>query len=656
MFRNVYKPNTKSTALMPAIKITLPDGSAKEYKGGVTAGEIAFDIGRRLGEDALIAKVNGELKDLFAPINEDASLRIVTFKDKEGLEVFRHSTAHLLAHAVVELFPEAKPTIGPVVEEGFYYDFDIGHHFTPEDLSKIEQRMHEIVKKDFKVERIELSESEARQIFKNNPYKKELIEDFHKEKQPISAYKQGDFIDLCRGPHIPNTGKIRAFKLTKISAAYWRGDTKNKQLQRIYGISFPEKSQLEQYSKLIEEAEKRDHRKIGKELEWFNFLEESPGAPFFYPKGTVIYNQLVNFIKQEYKKRGYQEVITPLLYDKSLWLTSGHWEHFRENMFVLESEGREFALKPMNCPSHVLIYKSKSRSYKELPLRIADFAPLHRNELSGVLAGLTRVRKMSQDDAHIFAAPEQIESEIFNLLDFIHYIYNEIFDFEYKVELSTKPDKFMGDKETWDKAEEFIKKSLEKKGIKYDIKAGEGAFYGPKIDFHIKDALGRNWQLATIQLDFQLPERFDATYVGADNTKHRVVMIHRALLGSIERFIGILVEHYAGKLPLWLAPVQVKILTVSDKYAAYAKKIKEEFDKNSIRAELDDRTESVGYKVREAQFQKIPLILTVGEKEEKNDAVAVRTLDNKVYFDVKASDLLEKVLENIERKMVKVEL
>lgn len=641
---------------MPAIKITLPDGSVKEYKKGATAGEIAFDIGKRLGEDALMAKINGNLKDLFAPINEDASLQIVTFGDKEGLETFRHSTAHLLAHAVVELFPEAKPTIGPVVEEGFYYDFDIGHHFTPEDLARIEQRMHEIAKKDFKVERIELSESEAKQIFKNNPYKKELIEEFHKEKQPISAYKQGDFIDLCKGPHIPNTGKIKAFKLTKIAAACWRGDTKNRQLQRIYGISFPEKSQLEQYSKLIEEAEKRDHRKIGRELEWFNFLEESPGAPFFYPKGTIIYNQLTNFIKQEYKKRGYHEVITPLLYDKSLWMTSGHWEHFKENMFTLESEGREFALKPMNCPSHVLIYKSKSRSYRELPLRIADFAPLHRNELSGVLAGLTRVRKMSQDDAHIFAAPEQIEAEIFKLLDFIHYIYDEIFDFEYKVELSTKPDKFMGNEETWDKAEEFIKKSLEKKGIRYEIKAGEGAFYGPKIDFHIKDALGRGWQLATIQLDFQLPERFDATYVGADNTKHRVVMIHRALLGSIERFIGILVEHYAGKLPLWLAPVQVKILTVSDKYAGYAKKIKEEFDKSGIRAELDDRTESVSYKVREAQFQKIPLILTVGEKEEKNNSVAARTLDNKVYFDLEIQNFLSKILKNIEEKKVKFEL
>ena len=641
---------------MPKIKITLPDGSVKEYPKGITAGEIAFDIGRRLGEDALIARINGILKDLFIPIIEDSDLQIITYRDKEGLECFRHSTAHLLAHAVVELFPNAKPTIGPVIEEGFYYDFGIEHHFTPEDLAIIEQRMQEIVKKDYKVERIEMIESEAKKLFRDNKYKLELIEEFHKEKQPISAYKQGNFTDLCRGPHLPNTGKIKAFKLTKISSAYWRGDSKNDQLQRIYGISFPEKNMLDAHLKLIEEAEKRDHRKLGKELEWFNFFEESPGAPFFYPKGAIIYNLLVNFIREEYRKRGYQEVITPLLYEKSLWVTSGHWEHFKEHMFTLQSEGKEFALKPMNCPSHVLIYKSKSRSYRELPFRIADFAPLHRNELSGVLAGLTRVRKMSQDDAHIFIMPEQIEDEIFRVLDFTNYIYREVFDFDFEVELSTRPEKFMGDVVDWDKAENALKKALEKKNISYKIKDGEGAFYGPKIDFHIRDAIGRNWQLATIQLDFQLPERFDATYVGADNSKHKVVMIHRALLGSIERFIGILVEHYVGKLPLWLAPVQVKILTVADRFEKYANKIKDKFEKKDVRVEVDARTESVGYKVREAQANKIPLILTVGEKEEANNAVAVRTMDNKVYFGVKIDDLMVKILKNIEGKRVKMEL
>ena len=641
---------------MSKIKITLPDGTVKEFAKGITAGEIAFGIGRRLGEDALIAKIDDRLVDLSFKIDEDSKIKIITCKDSEGIEVFRHSTAHILAHSVAELFPDAKPTIGPAVEGGFYYDFDIEHHFTPEDLEKIEQGMHEIVKKDYKVERIELNESEAKKLFKNNPYKTELIGEFHREKQPISAYKQGDFIDLCKGPHIPNTGKIKAFKLTKISAAYWHGDSKKQQLQRIYGISFPEKSQLEQHLKLLEEAEKRDHKKLGKELEWFTFFEESPGSPFFYPKGTVIYNQLLNFIRNEYKKRGYQEVITPLLYEKSLWATSGHWEHFKEHMFVLESESRQYALKPMNCPSHVLIYKSKSRSYKDLPLRIADFAPLHRNELSGVLVGLTRVRKMSQDDAHIFIAPEQIGEEIYRLLDFTDYIYKDVFDFEYEVELSTRPGKYIGKIEEWDEAEQSLKKALDNKGIIYSVKNGEGAFYGPKIDFHVKDALGRRWQLATIQLDFQLPERFDATYIGSDNSKHKVVMIHRALLGAIERFMGILIEHCAGKLPLWLAPVQIKILTVADRFEKYADKTKEEFEKNDLRVEVDARKESIGYKVREAQHQKIPLILTVGEKEENNKTIAVRTLDNKVYFDVKVEDLLDKILKNIEQKKIKVEL
>src|SRR3989338_7098004 len=471
---------------MTKIKITLPDGSIKEFPKGTTAGQIAFEIGKRLGEDALIARINGRLKDLFVPINEDSSLQIITYKDKEGIETFRHSTAHLLAHAVVELFPDAKPTIGPAVEEGFYYDFGIAHHFTPEDLLKIEQRMKEIADKDFKIERIELNEHEAKKMFKDNKFKLELIQEFIDDGQPLSAYRQGDFVDLCRGPHIPNTGKMKGLKLTKISSAYWKGDSHNEQLQRIYGISFPEKSMLESHLKLIEEAEKRDHRKIGKELEWYNFFEESPGSPFFYPKGTIIYNQLLNFIREEYRKRGYDEVITPLLYDKSLWTTSGHWEHYKQNMFVLDVEGKEFSLKPMNCPSHLLIYKSKSRSYRELPLRIADFAPLHRNELSGVLGGLTRVRKMSQDDAHIFLMPDQIEEEILNVLDFTHYIYNEVFDFEYKVELSTRPEKYIGETDDWNRAEDALKKALERKKIKYEIKEGDGSFYGPKIDFHIR--------------------------------------------------------------------------------------------------------------------------------------------------------------------------
>ena len=639
---------------MNKIKITLPDGSVREYEKGITAFDVAASIGRRLAEDALIAKINGKLKDLSIPISEDSELQILTFKDKEGFECFRHSTAHLLCHAVIELFPEAKPTIGPVVDEGFYYDFGIEHHFTPEDLKKIEERMNDIVKRNYSVERIELNEHDAKKMFNDNKFKIELIEEFVKENQPLSAYKQGDFIDLCRGPHLPDTGKMKALKLTKLSSAYWRGDSKKEQLQRIYGISFPEKKQLEAHFKLIEEAEKRDHRKIGKELEWFTFLEESPGAPFFYPKGTVIFNELLKFLREEYKKRGYNEVITPLIYDKSLWQTSGHWDHYKEHMFTFHAEGKEYILKPMNCPSHVLIYKTKSHSYKDLPYRIADFAALHRNELSGTLAGLTRVRKMSQDDSHIFVAQEQIEEEISRVIDFINFIYKDIFDFDCNVELSTRPEKYLGLLEDWDKAESSLKKALEGKKMEYTLMEGEGAFYGPKIDLHIKDAIGRKWQLATIQLDFQMPERFDATYVGADNAKHRVVMIHRALLGSLERFIGILIEHYAGKLPLWLCPVQARILTVSDKFVNYGNKLKEELEKNNIRTELDGRTESIGYKVREAQHQKIPLIITVGEKEEQSSTVAVRTLDNQVKFNVPINEFIKIVAENIMGRKLKI--
>ena len=505
------------------IKIEFPDSSTKDYTYGISVQYIIDTDLKKFKSEALVAKLDEHLIDLFIPLKKGGKLRILTFNDKEGESVFRHSTSHLLAQAVTELFPKAKLTIGPAVEEGFYYDIDNDKPFTPEDLENIERKMRELVLKDYKVERLELSKREAMKLFGTNEYKLELIDEM--KEGEISAYQQGNFIDLCRGPHIPSTGLIKAVKLTKIAGAYWRGNAKNKQLQRIYGISFPSQELLDNHLKMLEEAEKRDHRKLGRELEWFNFFEESPGAPFFYPKGTVIYNQLINFIREEYRKRGYLEVITPLMYDKSLWITSGHWEHFKENMFTLKAEGKEYALKPMNCPSHILIYKSRSRSYKELPLRIADFASLHRNELSGVLTGLTRVRKMSQDDAHIFVAPEQLEEEIFRVLDFTNFIYKETFDFEYRIELSTRPDKFMGKIEQWNKAEEALKNALESKGVKYDISQGQGAFYGPKIDLHIKDALGRSWQLATIQLDFQLPERFDATYVAQDGQKHRVVML-----------------------------------------------------------------------------------------------------------------------------------
>ncbi len=633
------------------IKIEFPDGTVREYPYGITVQYIIDTDLKQFISDALVAKLDDKLIDLFVPLKKGGKLRIITFKDKEGESVFRHSTSHLLAQAVMQLFPDAKLTIGPAVEEGFYYDIDIDKAFTPEDLQDMERTMREIALKDYPVERLELSKQETMKLFSTNEYKLELIDEM--KEGEISAYRQGDFIDLCKGPHVSSTGLIKAFKLMKVAGAYWRANAKNKQLQRVYGISFPSQKMLDEHLKMLEEAEKRDHRKLGKELDWFAFFEESPGAPFFYPKGAIIYNQLLAFVREQYRRRGYQEVITPLMYDKSLWITSGHWEHFRQNMFTLKAEDKDYALKPMNCPSHILIYNSKSRSYKDLPLRIADFASLHRNELSGTLAGLTRVRKMMQDDAHIFIAPEMIEDEIFRILDFVNYIYKETFNFDYRIELSTRPEQYLGKLETWNAAEQALKKALDAKGIDYHICEGNGAFYGPKIDLHIKDALGRSWQLATIQLDFQLPERFDATYIASDGAKHRVVMIHRALLGSIERFIGILVEHYAGRLPLWLNPVQVKILTVADRFAEFAQKIKEQWEQAGIRVELDEKAESISYKVREAEMQKVNYVLVIGEKEVKSSTVTVRSRDSQNPKDTQVmspDEFMKKCLDEISKR------
>lgn len=636
---------------MTKIKITLPDGKTKHYKKGITALEVAKSIGERLAEDALAAKVNDKLIDLSVKIKEDSKIKILTFKDKEGLEIFRHSTAHLMAHAVIDLFPKAKPTIGPVVEEGFYYDFDIKHHFTPEDIKKIEKRMQEIVNKDYNVKRLELSKKEAKKTFKSNPYKIELIEEFN---EPTSAYKQGNFIDLCRGPHLPNTGKIKAFKLMKIAGAYWRGDVKNKQLQRIYGISFPEKKELENYLHLLKEAEKRDHRKLGKELDIFSLHEEGPGFIFFHPKGMTIINILKDFSRRVHIKNGYEEIQTPLILNKKIWEKSGHWDHFRENMYFTKVDDQDFAVKPMNCPGAILIFNEKLHSYRDLPRRLLEFGLDHRHELSGVLAGLFRVRAFTQDDAHIFVTLKQLEDEIIRVIDLVDYFY-KVFNFPYHVELSTKPEKAMGSKEEWDKAESALKKSLEKKRIKYKINPGDGAFYGPKIDFHIEDCIGRTWQCATVQVDFQMPQKLDAKYIAEDGKKHTPIIIHRVIYGSIERFLGILIEHYAGKFPLWLAPTQVRILTVADRFDKYAKKVKEELEKDDLRVEMDSRTESVGYKVREAQQQKIPLIVTLGEKEEKSKTLAVRTRDNKVYFGMKLDKFIKNIKQNIMEKDSKIE-
>ncbi len=637
---------------MPEIKITLPDGSAKEYEKGITGLEIAESIGKRLAQDALAIEVNGKLMDLSAKINGDSKIKIITFKDKQGIEVFRHSTAHILAQAVTELFPGVKLTIGPVVDEGFYYDFDIDHHFTPEDIKKIEEKMQEIVEKDYKVKRIELDAKEAKKVFKDNPYKIELIKELN---EPASAYGQGNFIDLCKGPHVQSTGKIKAFKITKIAGAYWKGDVKNKQLQRIYGISFPEKRQLSDYLTMIEEAEKRDHRKIGKQLDLFSLHEEGPGFIFFHPKGVIVINILKEFMRKELARLGYKEIITPLILSRALWEQSGHWDHYRENMYFTKVDEKDFAVKPMNCPGAILIYKEKLPSYRDLPIRFSEFGMDHRHELSGVLAGLFRVRAFTQDDAHIFCTEGHIQQEVMQLIELVDFAY-KTFNFPYRIELSTRPEKFAGKIENWSKAEKALEDALKSKKIEYKINPGDGAFYGPKIDFHIKDCIGRTWQCATIQIDFSMPEKFGLNYIAEDGNKHAPVMIHRAIFGSIERFFGILIEHYAGKFPLWLAPVQARILTVADRFSLYANKIKEELEKNNIRVEIDARTESVEYKVREAQLQKIPLILTVGEKEEKNETVAVRTLDNNVKFGVKVNGLIKEILGNVEKKKEKFEI
>ena len=645
----------RANSLFSMVKITFPDGKSEEWPDKTTSMQIAEKISPRLAKEAVGAKINGKPVDLLSEISYDSQCQILTWKDPEGKEIFRHSSAHLMAQALTRMYPGVKLTIGPVVEEGFYYDIDSEKAFTPEDLIAIEKEMEKIVREDIPIYRKELSKRDALKIFGTNPYKVELIEEMD-DSETISAYSQAEFTDLCRGPHLPRTGKIKAFKLTKVAGAYWRADAKNKQLQRIYGISFPEKKELDEYLKIIEEAEKRDHRKLGKELELIMFHEYSPGSPFFYHKGAIIYNELLSFIRKEYFKRGYEEVITPLLYDKELWEISGHWEHYKNDMFLLNIDGKDFSLKPMNCPSHVLIFKSLARSYRDLPLRIADFAPLHRNELKGVLSGMTRVRKFSQDDSHTFVTEEQIESEVNSLIDFVKYVYETVFKFDYKLFLSTRPEKFMGDVKLWDKAEKLLEDVLKAKNISYQINSGDGAFYGPKIDIKIKDALGREWQLATIQLDFQMPLRFEATYEGQDGKKHTPIMIHKAILGSLERFIGILIEHYSGKFPLWLSPVQVKLLPIADRHMDYCKKLKSEFEDQMIRVEIDERTETIPKKVRDAQLQQIPLMLTIGDKEIENGTVAVRTLDGKVKFGVKKEEMLAKILELIKNKSLVVDV
>ncbi|KXG42898.1 threonine--tRNA ligase [Tepidibacillus decaturensis] len=609
---------------MDKIKITFPDGSFKEFDKGITIEDIAASISPGLKKKAIAGKVNGKLVDLYLPIEEDATVEVVTMDSEDGLEVYRHSSAHLLAQAVNRLYPGTKFGIGPVIEDGFYYDMDIPEQLSTEDLEKIEREMKKIIKEDLPIRRKVVSREEALEIFKgiNDDLKVEIINELPEDAE-ITIYEQGEFFDLCRGPHLPSTGKIKAIKLLSIAGAYWRGDSDRQMLQRIYGTSFPKENQLEDYLHFLEEAKKRDHRKLGRELELYMFSDEAPGMPFYLENGMIIRNQLENFSRKLQEEAGYREVRTPLVMNQRLWEQSGHWEHYKENMYFTDVDDTKFALKPMNCPGHMLIYKNQLHSYRDLPLRIAEFGQVHRHELSGALNGMMRVRTFTQDDAHIFVRPDQIESEIKEVIKLIDKIYS-VFGFDYKVELSTRPEDSMGSDELWEQAETALKNVLDHLGMEYTINEGDGAFYGPKIDFHILDALKRSWQLATIQLDFQMPEKFDLHYIGEDNQRHRPVVIHRAIMGSIDRFIGIITEHYAGAFPTWLAPVQAKLLPIAEPHHDYAKEVLKRMQEAGIRVQLDDRNEKIGYKIREAQLQKVPYMLVIGDKEMENGTLSVR--------------------------------
>ena len=605
--------------------ITLKDGSTKEYSEPKSIIEIAADISEGLARMACAGEVNGEVEDLRTVIDKDCNLSILTFNDEGGKAAFRHTTSHIMAQAIKRLYPETKLAIGPSIADGFYYDIDRETPLTSEDLEKIEAEMKKIVKEDLKLERFELPRAEAIAFMKEKeePYKVELIEDLP-EDAVISFYRQGEFTDLCAGPHLMSTKPVKAFKLTSLAGAYWRGSEKNKMLQRIYGTAFTKKAELEEYLHMIEEAKKRDHRKLGKELGLFMMSEDGPGFPFFLPKGMDLKNALMDYWREIHRKAGYVEISTPIILNRRLWETSGHWDHYKENMYTTVIDDEDYAIKPMNCPGGVLVYKSEPRSYRDLPLRLAEVGLVHRHEKSGQLHGLMRVRCFNQDDAHIFMTPEQIKDEIKGVANLIDQVY-KLFGFKYHVELSTRPEDSMGSDEDWEDATEGLRGALDDLGLDYVVNEGDGAFYGPKIDFHLEDSIGRTWQCGTIQLDFQLPQRFELEYTGADGEKHRPIMIHRVVYGSVERFIGILIEHFAGAFPTWLAPVQVKVLPISDKYMDYAEKVVNELKESGIRVEIDTRAEKIGYKIREARLQKIPYMLVVGAKEEEEGKVSVRS-------------------------------
>lgn len=634
------------------IKITLPDGSVREFESGVKIIDIAKDISEGLARVVVGARVNGETRGLLEELHEDSEVSLLKFEDEEGQDIFRHTSAHILAQAIKRLYPSAKLAIGPAIKNGFYYDIDCEHRFTEENLLDIEKEMKKIAKEDIELGRFTLGRAEAieKLIAEGEDYKVELVEDLP-EDEDITFYGQGEFSDLCRGPHLPSTKRVKAIKLTSIAGAYWRGDEKRPMLQRIYGTSFEKNKDLEEYLNMLEEAKKRDHRKLGKELNLFTMHTEGPGFPFFHPKGMVLWNNIEDFWKKEHIKAGYGQIKTPMILNKDLWLQSGHWDHYKDNMYTTEIDEAEYSIKPMNCPGSMIVYKDNMYSYRDLPLRLCELGQVHRHELAGALHGLMRVRTFTQDDAHIFMLPEQVKDELVGVIELADKIYS-VFGFKYHVELSTRPEDSMGSQEQWDIATENLREALEEKEIDYIINEGDGAFYGPKIDFHLEDSIGRTWQCATIQLDFQMPERFDLTYIGEDNERHRPVMIHRALLGSMERFIGILIEHYAGKFPVWLSPVQVSILPISDKYNDYANEVKKSLEENGIRVEMDTRAEKIGYKIREAQMSKTPYMLIIGEKEVENMEVSVREREEGDLGSIKIGDFIERIAKEIDKKIL----
>ena len=632
---------------MSEVKIILPDNSERAYAAGTTLGEAVKELSNSLAKKVLAADVDGELTDLREEVKDGSKASFLTFNEQGGKDTLRHSASHIMAQAIKRLWPDAQLAIGPAIENGFYYDIDMEHVLVPEDLAKIEAEMNKIVKANFPIEKEVISRDEALKFFKekHENYKVELIEDLPADAE-ISTYRQGEFVDLCAGPHVASTGKVKAFKLQSLAGAYWRGDEKNKMLQRIYGTAFEKKEELEEYLHLLEEAARRDHRKLGKELGLFVLKEQGPGFPFFLPKGMALRNELENFWREVHHDFDYEEIRTPIILNRQLWEQSGHWFHYRENMYTTVIDDEDYAIKPMNCPGSILVYQNDLHSYRDFPMRMAELGLVHRHELSGALHGLFRVRSFTQDDAHVFMLPSQIKSELIKVIELFDRIYSQ-FGLTYTVELSTKPDNAMGDDAIWEAATNALREAIEEKQIPYQINEGDGAFYGPKLDFHIRDSLGRTWQCGTIQLDMNLPERFHMEYVGEDGQKHQPIMIHRACFGSMERFIGILIEHYAGAFPTWLAPVQVKILPISEKHVEYAEKLRKAFKKAYIRVELDDRNEKIGYKIRQAQMEKVPYMLVVGHKEEQEGTVAVRSRVEGEKGSVKWEDFLADILAEV---------